>query len=204
MTLQVLDQIGAAIQNATGVSVQCATFPPAWRNSSSLMDDEIFCSWSNSECLFRGGRQVFMGQDGQPDYPTARYHPSMAHGSCLYLRHMNDHHCQPLGQSLQQSQCEYFLCARPLPPYLGVDATTELPLTWSLYTANALRQTVISTVPDPNQLLLADSVRCPGTDGYLEARMLAAMLLEKLLLWQSCCSQVPCVFKEMSWGLHRH
>ena len=73
MTLQVLDQIGAAIQNATGVAVQCANFPSAWRNSSNLMDNEVFCGWSNSECLFRGGRQLFIGQDGQPDYPTARY-----------------------------------------------------------------------------------------------------------------------------------
>ena len=69
---QVLSEIGAAIQNSTGVAVQCASFPPAWQDSSNLMDDEIFCGWSDSKCLFRGGRQVFIDQTGHSDTQTAR------------------------------------------------------------------------------------------------------------------------------------
>lgn len=50
-----LGRIGESITNLTGFPVECASLPPAWQVDRSWINDQVYCGWSNSQCVLRDG-----------------------------------------------------------------------------------------------------------------------------------------------------
>lgn len=48
-------------QNVSNVGLSCASLAPIYRDSTRALNDEVYCGWSDSPCVWRDGREVPLG-----------------------------------------------------------------------------------------------------------------------------------------------